>query len=334
MPLVTFIIPTSRPPQQLFHCLDAIARLELDPRDVQVAAVFNGVLAPRDVGRSYPFQLEVESMAEPNISAAKNRALQRARGEWVFLINDDTYVQTDFVRMHLEMHRRFGRPAMVLGRSIWRTWPDETVFDRLIAETSMIFFYDRLRSGHSYNFRHAWNLNLSLQRRYLDAVQFDERLAPVNFDDIECAFRLERLFGLPVVYAADAVSLHDHRYTMDSYLSRESHLGAMAWRLWQCNRDCYRAIYGADLDRAYLTYCRSFVERDGRLEESLELLRELTAEPAERLPTDAGERARHLRLLYQAHLPLKRRAFRQGLLAAVMTTERARADEREPASAA
>ncbi|TWT40402.1 Glycosyl transferase family 2 [Phycisphaerae bacterium RAS1] len=333
MPLATFVIPTSRPPQQLIACLDAIAKLELDPQDLQVAAVINGVLAPRDFGRSYPFQLVVESIAQPNISAAKNRALQHARGEWVFLINDDTYVQPDFVRMHLEMHERLSRPAMVLGRSIWKTWADQTIFDRLVAETSMIFFYDRLQPGRPYNFRHAWNLNLSVRRRYLEAMPFDEQLSPMFYEDIEWAYRVQQVFELDVYYAPDAISLHDHRYTLDGYLNREVNMGQAAPRLWRANPDCFRAVYGADLDAAYLDYCRAYIERDGRSDESLQLLRELTARPAAALSGTPQEQMLQLQLLYQAHLPLKRRAFRRGLLDAMHATALNVEPDAEPAAA-
>jgi GT2 family glycosyltransferase len=324
---VSIVIPTNRPAAQLRPCLNAIAGLRFDAShvdvdvdvDVEVVVVFNGVaqvdtLVPED----WPFRLITDSLAECNICAAKNRAFDQASGQWIILINDDTYVEPGFVAAHLAAHRGLNRPGMVLGRSVWKTYEDQTVFDRMIAATSMIFFYDRLTPHRWHNFRHAWNLNLSFHRRYTEDVRFDERLKPVNFDDVEWAYRMEELYGLKVWYAPEAVSQHDHRYTLDGYLHREFHLGRMAALLWRCNADCFRAIYGTDLDAAYLEYCRRYVEIEGRSEAELRsrfdgmVSRSMTAW----VPPGAS-REEALALLYDVHVPLKRLAFRRGLLSAV-----------------
>ncbi len=319
MAIVSIVIPTNRPAAQLVPCLNAIAGLDFDLNEIEVVAVFNGVADDRDSpGGEWPFRLVTDSLPEANICAAKNRAFDYATGAWIILINDDTFVEPGFVAAHLAAHRRLERPGMVLGRSVWKTYDDETVFDRMIAGTSMIFFYDRLAAGGWHNFRHAWNLNLSFHRRYMQEVRFDERLKPVNFDDVEWAYRMEEIHGLKVWYEPGAVSLHDHRYTLDGYLHREYHLGQMAALLWRCNPDCFRAIYGADLDAPYLEYCRRYVEIEGRGEGELRArLGRIVSAPASELTVGGLWRGELLALLYDAHLPLKRLAFRRGLLSAV-----------------
>ncbi len=318
---VSIIIPTNRSPEVLEPCLRSIAGQRCDLRDVEVIVVFNGMAAGTGgpIGK-WPFRLLTASVAEANIGAAKNAALDRAHGDLILLINDDVRLEPDFVAAHAAAHQRLDAPAMVLGLARWQRYADETVFDRLIQSTSMIFFYDRMEPQRWYNFRHAWNLNLSVPRRYCESVRFDARLKPVNFDDVEWAFRLERVHGLRVWFEPAAGALHDHRYTLDGYLIREGHLGRMAALLWQCNPDCFQAIYASDLDDAFVECCREFVRREGAREaELLASFHALAERPSASLALDGELPAGLIPVLYHAHLPLKRLAFRRGLLNALST---------------
>lgn len=319
MPLVSFIIPTNRSRDVLEPCLRSIAAQQADLDDIEVLAVFNGVAeAPSWPADAWPFELIVDRIDEANICAAKNVALDRARGEWILFINDDVVLDPGFVRAHLAAHERLDRAAMVLGQSAWRRYEDETLFDRMVQTTSMVFFYDRMVPHQWYGFRHAWNLNLSLRRSFLETLRFEERLRPVNFDDIELAFRLEQQFGLGVWYEPEASCVHDHRYTLEGYLRREALLGRVSTLLWQVNPDCYRAIYGTDLDQAYVDYCRRFVEIEGRYEaKRIERLRAMVTRRPDEVAASEQALSELVQVLYDGHVPLKRLAFRRSVLEAV-----------------
>ena len=316
MPSVSIIIPTNRPPTVVDPCLHALARQHFDLSEIEVLLVYNGVTeAPEWPADAWPFELIVDHIEPAHIGAAKNVALARARGDLLLLLNDDVLPEPGFVAAHVEAHRGLKKPGMVLGRSDWRQYEDATLLDRMIAETSMVFFYDQIKPHAWHNFRHAWNLNLSLPRGLLDGEQFDEGLGSFFFEDIELAFRLEQKFKAYVWYEPAAAALHDHRYTLDGYLKREYELGCAAPRLWQRNPDCFRATYSTALDEAYITYCRQFVEFEGRRE--AEMRAQLLA-TVSRSPDEFGGSVEALcdliHTLYIAHLPLKRLAFRRGLL--------------------
>ena len=259
---VTLVIPSNRPSAVLSDCLSSVAAQEFDLGRLEVVIVFNGLPAPPRWDRArWPFRLQTDFIAEASICAAKNRALELASGKWIILLNDDGRLAPGFVAAHLRAHQRLGQPALVLGASPFATYADEALFDRLIAETSMIFFYDRMHPRAWYNFRHAWNLNLSFRRADIGHVRFDERLVPVNFDDIEWAYRLEQQRGLKVWYEPEASLVHEHRYTLESYLGRETHLGRMAALLWKCNPACFEALYGSGLDHV-LADAQRFVQAE------------------------------------------------------------------------
>jgi len=330
VPAVSVIIPTNRPWAVIEPCLRALAEQTAHERDMEVLLVYNGAApAQRELARDWPFALRVGHLAAPNIGAAKNWALDRAQGAWILLLNDDVLPDPGFLSAHLEAHRRAARPAMVLGQSPWRSYPDETVFDRMIQSTSMVFFYDQLRPHEWCNYRHAWNLNLSIPRSVLGDRRFDEALGPFFFEDLELAWRLETESGVRVWYAPEAVAVHDHRYTFDGYFEREFALGQAAVRLWNANPGCFRSTYGADLDAAFLDYARRYVVAEGRREEELRRrLAVVCGRPTTDLADSAGVCDEIVQALYVAHLPLKRLAFRRGLLAAA---ERVAVDSAEHA---
>jgi glycosyltransferase involved in cell wall biosynthesis len=315
---VTLIIPSSRSGPALANCLRSVAAQAFDLAELSVVVVFNGLPDPPPLDpAAWPFRLVTDSLPAPNICAAKNRALDLAAGQWVILLNDDVVLTPEFVAAHLRAHQQLGQPALVLGAAPFATCPDETLFDRLIAETSMIFFYDRLRPHTWYNFRHAWNLNLSFRRQDAGAVRFDERLAPVNFDDLEWAFRLERERGLRVWYEPAASLVHHHRYTLDGYLQREQHLGRMAARLWECNPACFEAIYGGDLEQVAAQARRFLKTQSAHAEDLRAALAPLVQHPAVEFGGEPAGRQALLQALYVAHRPLKRLEFYRGLLSAL-----------------
>jgi GT2 family glycosyltransferase len=314
---VSVVIPTNRERDVLDRCLAALADQTFAARRIEVFVIFNGASPVDWPGAAWPFPLVVDHLEQPNIAAAKNLAIERARGEWILLLNDDVVVEPDFIDAHVSTHRRLGRPALVLGESAWPRYADATLFDEMIARTPMVFFYPRMRPRQWYDFRHAWNLNLSLRREHLAGERFDERLGPFFYEDVELAYRLERGAGLRVWYEPGARLTHEHRYTFDGYLAREAAMGRAALRLGRANPACFAALYGAPLDARFVQYCERYVRSEGRYEsEHIANLRAVVEQRRTELAVEDPGIARWLEVLYQAHLPLKRIAFRRALLEA------------------
>lgn len=315
MSTVSIIIPTNRPWNVLAPCLRSIAAQTFDQSKIEVITVFNGTFPGDDAdAASWPFRMVVAHLPEPNIAAAKNVALDRATGELLILINDDVRLRKDFVQQHVEAQRRTEGGGLVLGQALWQTYPDDTVFDRLIQTTPMIFRYSDMQPRRRYNFKYAWNLNLSLPRALLGTQRFDERLGPFFYEDLELAFRLQSRSGPNVSYEPAAMCVHEHRYTLDAYLAREAALAPAAVRLWNANPECFRAVFRADLDDRYLDYCRQYVRHEGRREAELRGLLETTAQrPIAWLGMREDALNALMRFLYHAHMPLKRLVFRRAL---------------------
>lgn len=309
---ISIIVPSRGRGDRLRRLLDLLSVQETPAGtvfDVLVGLDGEPDEAIETLPNAFDFDLQYFPLPRVGISTAKNAACAEARGRIMLLLNDDVEPEPGFVRAHADAHA--AGHSIVLGSTPWGRFEDQTVFDEAIARTGMIFFYDGLATGGRYNFRHAWNLNLSVDRKLLDRLDgpFAAGLRPYMYEDIESAYRMigDRS---GVCYHSAARATHNHRYTFDGYFQREAMLGVMAPHLFSVNPACFRAVFRSDLERLVEQARRALPTDmpDGR--RTLEQLREV----AQRRWSDG---AADLGTFYVAHLPLKRRAFRVGLVAAV-----------------
>lgn len=328
------VIPTLARPEHLARCLACLREQSPVGGEFEVIVVLDGPDAAsaalcRDFDARGRFDLRVIEAERRGNAHTKNRGIAAASGDYLVLLNDDVRPVPRFLQHHLEAHaERDGHAAVVVGYSPWVVHQPESVFDRLLRSTSMVFFYDKMvdehgvpreTEGHDWGFRHAWTLNLSVRTELVREVEgFDESLANCCFEDVEFAWRFTKRFDAPVLFRADAVAEHDHRYEPSGYLAREFRLGYSAWGLAVSNPACAREIFrGRDLTSAEVVErTRREFERDGPLVEGWRAWFESLAVGAQGASLDEGDATGVLGAMYERHLPLKRHEFRRGLLAA------------------
>lgn len=314
MATASVIIPTHGRPEKLERCLDALAQQRLATGDsIEVIVAVDGAL--RDGARASTSGSDFETRIElprVGVSAARNAAIDLAQGEYLLFINDDCYPDDDWARTHIAAQRRGDTPSMIVGRTDWMAWSDPTVFDGLLRDTSMIFFYDTMRDGEHYGFRHFWTCNASVPTSVARELSgFDDRIRPYLFDDVEFAWRVEQRFGGGVYYVASARNTHDHRVSWGDYLERERCLGQMAVRLADANIACFAEIFGYDDPGRMRDDLVKWL--DMHADELAGLDSTIASQMSQPLPS--GDAWTDLRdRLYTGHLPVKRRLFRQGFV--------------------
>ncbi|MBX3364210.1 MAG: glycosyltransferase family 2 protein [Phycisphaeraceae bacterium] len=319
---LTIIIPTCGRPAKLAACCAAIARQTLPPELIEVLI---GIDGPDEgeteaVRRVLP-RAKVLPGVHTGPAATRNRLLREARAPVVLLLNDDVEPSPRCAEIHLRAHRELGRrAALILGDAPWKVLQPDRLFDRLIRETSMIFFYDQMTGAaaadpsHDWGFRHAWTLNLSAPTDLARAEGgFNEALGRACYEDLEWAWRRRQIADAPVLFRPEAVVVHDHRYEPQAYLDRERTMGREALRLAQVSPECAREVFGRDVaSPKEIEYARAFVERERRAAETMEReFLELAALPADALAPPHDDRL--LKMIYQQHLLLKRWYWRRGL---------------------
>lgn len=255
---ISVIIP-SRPRTDgvLERCLGSL-RDQLGPDDEVIVSI-DGPDLPASAGL-FP---EVQFLTGPKVGpgGARNRGIDLARGDLILFLNDDVEADPGLLDAHRAAHAS-GSVRMVLGSAPWAVPTDDRVIDRLLRETSLIFFYNKMDDAdpeRDWGFRHAWTLNLSLPKAIVS--RFDARLEQPMFDDLEWASRVRGATGAPVIYRPAARVTHHHRYTPGALLRREALLGHQAARLHSVNPTCAGSVFG---DR----YAPE-IDEVGRHEESL-----------------------------------------------------------------
>jgi GT2 family glycosyltransferase len=326
---LSVIIPTYRRPQKLAACIGALARQTLAAARFEVLVGLDGPdleseAAVRSVTRGAA-NISLTTCARDGYNAVRNQLLRSARGRYLVSMNDDVVPEPQFLETHLREQQAAearGRPAIITGYSPWKQHDGDTLFDRLVRETSMVFFYDRMLSeptppDHDWGFRHCWGLNFSAPFACIREVGcFTAIPLAYGYDDIEIAYRLQQRFGMPVLFRPEARAEHDHRYTPREVLDREFKLGQAAWHFAQVNPEFAAAVFHQDLrSTPELAYSGEFVAREQcaaqRLEQSFLSLGSFPA------GCISGPHAPALlNLLYEQHLLLKRYTWRKGLLVA------------------
>jgi hypothetical protein len=275
----------------------------------------------RRAGRD-PARLTVSLSRRTGQAAARNRVLPLARGRWLIALNDDTIPDAGLVASHVMAQRERPLdlpPAIVVGRTTWVVREPDTFFARLLRETSMVFFQDAMDRdpdpGRDWGFRHAWLINLSVPTAVARELGgWTVFPCTYGYEDDEFAFRAARRFGSPVLYRPAAHARHDHPMTPREYLEREYRLGYAALGFAGASPECARAMFGRDVaSEGERAYCREFVARErGDASRVLPAFEAWGGVPAGAAP--AG--SEWVRAAYHQHLPLKRWAWRSGLLAA------------------
>jgi GT2 family glycosyltransferase len=347
---LSIVIPTFQRPEKLRACLVALARQTLDPARYEVLIGLDGPdpasaaaaeHAWRDSG-GHPSALLIAECPREGYNATRNRILKRAIGRYLVSLNDDVLPAPEFLAAHLAAHHEYeqatggSRGCIITGYSPFKSFDNDSLFDRLARETSLIFFYDQMLppargAGHAsepdrnrdWGFRHCWGMNFSAPLAMVREVGgFIAIPLAYGYDDIELAHRLHQRFRAPVLFRPEARAEHDHRYHPAEVLAREERLGHSAWHFAAAAPEFSTAVFRRDLrSESELNYSREFLQREApaaaRLEQSFLALAQIPAW------TLRGEHAPALlNLIYEQHLLLKRFRWRTGLLAAAESTPR------------
>lgn len=329
-PSVCVQIPTRGRVGKLAACVRSLAQQSLDPGQYEVLIGLDGpddeaARAAREAWGDRPAQhLRVVDFPCAGHLPIRRGLVGMTRASVLVFMNDDVVAEPGFLAGHLAAHREaeelgaWPNGVMVAGETPWAVPDEDMVFDRLVRETSLIFFYDAMNArrderDRDWGFRHFWTLNASAPRQaVLRAGGFTGVPQTYGHEDIELAFRMHHMLGMPVLYRPEARATHDHRYRPSEVMRREFNLGAASWHFAVANPDFGRTLFGRDItDPAELEYSRGFVERERgtaqRLAADLEALGSMRGEgiPSELLP-----------ILSRQFLLLKRHLWRQGLLSA------------------
>lgn len=172
------------------------------------------------------FQLRYERQQNSGPGTARNRGVFLARGTFVVFIGDDTVPEPDFLAEHARVHLQANDDPLVgvLGYTGWPADERVTAFMEYINDYGLQFGYKLIEHDAEVPFNFFYTSNLSVARSTLEQHPFDTSFPGAAWEDIELAFRLERL-GFRLRYNSRAVTRHYHRMTVNSFARRQYGVG-------------------------------------------------------------------------------------------------------------
>lgn len=256
------------------------------------------------------------SLPRSGVAGTKNLLIENIQSDVLIFANADTRPDANFIAAHVARLLSLSKGFMVLGSAPYEPSSQKSVFDALKEESPAIFFYDRLEPNKCYDYRHAWNLNVSVRHGdFQKAGGFCPLLRPYGYEDLDFAFKVMGEKAA-IFYDPAAIVTHRHPMSLDQYLDREEALGSVAPVLSRTNPQLFHSLLGRrDLDALASEY-RIWTAMD--IESHRWIYRQLSdwVTQPDRILGDPGSehRKRQILTLYQMHIPLKRLAFRLGFL--------------------
>jgi glycosyltransferase involved in cell wall biosynthesis len=220
--MLSVVIPTFRKPELLRQTLEA---LELEAAELghacQVVVVDDGSGdgATPAVLQEFASRLPlVDASAPENIgrARARNRGWRAADGRWILFLDDDIRLRAGSLRAHLEAQQ-----------SMEAVWMGAVVTAPEIADSILFDYLDsrgtaKLAPGEHPPARYLLTQNVSIPKSALETIEgFDEDFGTYGFEDMELAFRLEDVAGVPMRYLGQAVGEHVHHHTLSEYLEKK-----------------------------------------------------------------------------------------------------------------
>lgn len=221
-PELTVVIPTFNRKDSLLRTLQALETQEHP--SFEVVVVSDGSTDGTDqlvqeFGARVRFPLHLIPQANAGPARARNRGTQEARGEVIVFLDDDVDPGPRFLTVHAGHHRADPRVA-VIGPMLpdpklrW-TEPAWVAWEHAALQKE----YDRLITGYwpAASPNHFYTGNASVRRAHLLAAGgFDEEFK--RQEDVELAFRMQRLCGLRFQFDPEAAGTHRPDRSLASWL--------------------------------------------------------------------------------------------------------------------
>jgi GT2 family glycosyltransferase len=262
---VTLIIPTKGRPADLELAVQSVLRQSIRAHQLiivdQSANHESRCLVEQQWARARADlggAMKLSYFHDPAISGlamARNRAIEAAEGQVLLFLDDDVYLEADFLEQVMAVYARDPRVAGVSGiitnyspgPLVFRCWNAIFVWGPFYDERQPIYWRaDHLRDSQPIPVRRFGGGLMSFRAKYIDGLRFDEKLHGVcDGEDVDFCARLQNT-NAPLVIAPRARLIHkqsplgrlpDHWTRRDSRAAR--YLFNKHWNRGFKNRLCF-----------------------------------------------------------------------------------------------
>ena len=225
MTYFSIVIPTYNRLPMLLRVLDALQK-QIGAPEFETIVINDGSKDDTDGTLRDRSDITYRLQENSGPGRARNHGVSLASGRFVIFIGDDTVPERNFLAEHARVHRETGHDSHVacLGYTGWPRDGRVTAFMDYINDYGLQFGYRLIEDGAVVPFNFFYTSNISIDRELLAAHPFDTTFPSAAWEDIELAYRLDKL-GLKIHYNARAVTRHHHPMTVDSFARRQYTVG-------------------------------------------------------------------------------------------------------------
>lgn len=149
---VSVIVPTYKPKEYIYECLESLKNQTLNKELFEVLLVLNGDKEPyyTDIknwikkNELKNFKLFYSEVA--GVSNARNLALDLSQGEYIVFIDDDDYVDNNYLEELYKMNKKIGSNGIVVANYV--RFEDKS--RKLLSEVSYLFKNNTLLGARKY----------------------------------------------------------------------------------------------------------------------------------------------------------------------------------------
>lgn len=219
---ISIIIPTKNRNKKLRNVLSCLQKQSNTNFEVIVVNDGNEDLTDKFIEFSKKQSISFYSSLGKGVAATKNLGLLKAKGDLIIFIGDDIYPDKKFIQEHCAFHKKNAEVNIcMIGNTKW--------YSRNINQNNK-YIYDFLDEGIQFDWRniqpfqaldyfHFYTSNLSVKKKFIKHIKFDERFDKPFYDDIEFGYRLSKK-RMKLIYNPCAFAYHDHMYTFDEVAKR------------------------------------------------------------------------------------------------------------------
>lgn len=227
-PLFSAIIPTYNRRPVLQKCLEALAAQSTSPDRFEAIVIDDGSSDDTESwcrSWSAPFPLTYIRQDHAGVGAARRAGVVAARGEYLWLANDDTIAAPGLLAAHAAAWQRLsGTPLAILGDFRYSFGAARRALSYTLSRSPFLFPQLAMEPHSRHDCTMFMTCNLSVRRAaVLEAGNFDPRFRVA--EDTELGARLESA-GYAVQFEPAAIAWHDHLdFRCDDVVARARRYG-------------------------------------------------------------------------------------------------------------
>jgi cellulose synthase/poly-beta-1,6-N-acetylglucosamine synthase-like glycosyltransferase len=207
LPYVSIVIPCYNAQDSIAECLDSVVNLFYPKDKMEVIVVDNkSTDRSKDIIRYFPVKLLEEKEIQSSY-AARNRGIKEAKGEWIAFTDADCIVDRNWLYYLMLKHQNDEKIGAIAGEILPHN--PRTVIEIYSARRDFLnqrkFVFSIIQT--------AATANVAYRKSVFDrAGLFNDKTD--TGADVEMAWRMQKLLGLKIGFAPEAIVFHRQRKSL------------------------------------------------------------------------------------------------------------------------